>query len=308
VSGPPLALVGSTASGKTEAAIALAEALSAEIVSVDSMVVYRGLDLGTAKPTTAQRDRVPHHLIDIAEPSEALSVAGYQALGHQVLAGIAARGNRALLTGGSGLYLRALVDHLEFPGTDPATRGILEQEAATDGGAPRLYARLRDLDPVAAGKIEPGNVRRTVRALEVPAVTGRLFSDFAQSWGRYPPERLRAAGVEIPRPVLAQRIDARVHAMVEAGWLDEVAGLMARGFAGWLTSTQAIGYAEFARHLQGDMTLSDAVERTVTRTKHLARRQMAWFHRDPRIRWFPAGPQGAMSVVDDIRAYLEEHA
>ena len=202
------------------------------------------------------------------------------------------------------MYLRALVDHLEFPGTDPATRATLEREAAA-AGAPRLYARLKELDPVAATKIEPGNVRRTVRALEVPAVTGRLFSDFSQSWARYPPERVRAAGVEIPRAVLARRIEARVHGMLEAGWLDEVVALMARGFGGWLTSTQAIGYAELARHLQGDMTLEDAVERTVTRTKHLARRQMAWFRRDPRIRWFPAGPEGAMAVVDDVRAYLE---
>jgi tRNA dimethylallyltransferase len=283
----------------------LAEALGAEIVSVDSMVVYRGLDLGTAKPSVAQRDRVPHHLIDIAEPGEILGVARYQALGREALAGIAARGKRALLTGGSGLYLRALVDHLEFPGTDPATRDALEREVAA-AGAPRLYARLKELDPVAAMKIEPGNVRRTVRALEVPAVTGRLFSDFSQSWARYPSEGVRAAGVEIPRAVLVGRIDARVRDMLEAGWLDEVAALMARGFGGWLTSTQAIGYAELARHLQGDMTLEDAVERTVTRTRHLARRQMAWFLRDPRIRWFPAGPEGAMTVVDDVRAYLEE--
>ena len=298
-----LALVGPTASGKTEAALVVAEALNAEIVSVDSMVVYRGLDLGTAKPTAAQRARVQHHLIDLAEPSEALSVARYQAAGLEALAGIAARGRPALLTGGSGLYLRALVDHLEFPGTDPATRAMLEREAAA-AGVPRLYLRLRELDPVAAGKIEPGNIRRTVRALEVPAVTGRLFSDFSQSWARYPPAHVRAAGVEIPREILAERIDARVHAMIDAGWLDEVAELTARGFAGWLTSTQAIGYAEFARHLQGDMTLSDAVERTVTRTKHLARRQMAWFRRDPRIRWFAAGTQGAIGVVDDMRAYL----
>jgi tRNA dimethylallyltransferase len=304
VSEPPLALVGPTASGKTEAALALAEALGAEIVSVDSMVVYRGLDLGTAKPTAVQRARVPHHLIDLAEPSEALNVATFQAAGLETLAGIAGRGRRALLTGGSGLYLRALVDHLEFPGTNPATRAALEREAAA-GGVPRLYLRLEELDPAAAGKIEPGNVRRIVRALEVPAVTGRLFSEFAQNWSRYPPGHVRAAGVDIPREVLAERIDARVHTMLEAGWLHEVAGLVARGFAGWLTSTQAIGYAEFARYLQGEMRLDEAVERTVTRTKHLARRQMAWFRRDPRIRWFPAGPEGAVGVVDDVRAYLE---
>jgi len=301
---PPLALVGPTASGKTEAALSLAQALGAEIVSVDSMVAYRGMDLGTAKPTPTQRALVPHHLIDLAEPSEALSVASYQAAGLEALVGIAARGRPALLTGGSGLYLRALVDHLEFPGTDPATRATLEREAAA-AGAPRMYRRLQELDPVAATRIEPGNIRRTVRALEVPAVTGRVFSDFAQTWDRYPPAHVRAAGVEIPRAILSQRIVARVHAMLAAGWVEEVAGLVARGFAGWLTSTQAIGYAELARHVQGDMTLEEAVERTVTRTKHLARRQMAWFMRDPRIKWFPAGFEGAVSVVQDVRAYLE---
>jgi tRNA dimethylallyltransferase len=307
VDGPPLALVGPTAAGKTEAALALARALNAEIVSVDSMVVYRGLDMGTAKPSPAERAEVAHHLIDVAEPTEALGVARYQELGRDALAGIAGRGHRALLSGGSGLYLRALVDGLDFPGTDPRIRAVLEREAAAVGGA-LLYGRLRELDPVAAGKIEPSNVRRTVRALEVPAVTGRVFSDFAQSWDRYPPEHVRAAGVELPREVLAARIDARVHRMVAAGWLEEVEALVARGFEGWLTSTQAIGYAELARYLRGAMSLDDAIVTTVRRTRNLARRQMAWFRRDPRIHWFAAGPEGAMSVVHEIRAYLEHGA
>jgi tRNA dimethylallyltransferase len=300
---PPLALVGPTAAGKTEAALALAAELRAEIVSVDSMVVYRGLDVGTAKPTPAERAAVPHHLIDVAEPSEALSVARYQELGRDALSGIAARGRRALLSGGSGLYLRALVDRLDFPGTDPAARAALEREARAVGGQ-RLYGRLRELDPVAAGKIEPSNVRRTVRALEVPVVTGRVFSDFAQAWDRYPPKHVRAAGIEMPRDVLAARIDARVTAMMEAGWLEEVRGLVERGFEGWLTSTQAIGYAELARYLRGDMELDEAIGSTTRRTRHLARRQMAWFRRDPRIRWFPVGADGAIGAVDAIRPYL----
>lgn len=300
----PLALVGPTAAGKTEAAVALAQALNAEVVSVDSMVVYRGLDVGTAKPTAVERAAVPHHLIDVAEPSEALSVARYQQLGHEALAGIASRGRRALLSGGSGLYLRALVDRLAFPGTDPGTRIALEREADAVGGD-LLYGRLRDLDPVAAGRIEPTNVRRTVRALEVPAVTGRVFSDFAQAWDRYAPERVRAAGVEVPRDVLAARIDARVHAMMDAGWLAEVRGLVDRGFEGWLTSTQAIGYAELARYLRGDMGLDDAITRIVRRTRNLARRQMAWFRRDPRVRWFAVGSEGAMDALGEIRDYLE---
>jgi tRNA dimethylallyltransferase len=164
--------------------------------------------------------------------------------------------------------------------------------------------RLRALDPVAAGKIEPSNVRRTVRALEVPVVTGRVFSDYAQAWDRYPPVHVRAAGVEMPRGVQAARIEARVAAMMDAGWLDEVRGLMDRGFEGWLTSTQAIGYAELSRYLRGEMGLDDAIVQTVRRTRQLARRQMAWFRRDPRIRWFPVGADGAIAAVEPIRRYL----
>ena len=298
-----LALVGSTASGKTEAAIELGLGFGAEIVSVDSMLVYRGMDVGTAKPTSAQRARVPHHLIDLAEPPEPFSVARYQAIGRTALAGIAAREHPALLAGGSGLYFRALVDDLEFPGTDAATRGKLEAEA-TAVGADALYRRLAATDPVAAAKIEPGNVRRTVRALEVAAITGRPFSSFAAAWERYPADRVRAAGVRLTPEALRARIGARVLAMVEGGLLDEVRGLVERGFGGWLTSTQAIGYAEFAAHLRGRLTLDEAVERTVSRTRQLARRQVAWFRRDPRIRWFEAGEGGALEVVENVRAHL----
>lgn len=302
---PVLALVGPTASGKTEIAVGIAERLDAEVVSVDSMVVYRGLDIGTAKPTPDQRARVPHHLIDVAEPSEPFSVARYQELGRAALVGVAERGRRALLAGGSGLYVRALVDDLAFPGTDPGVRAELEAEAAALGAA-RLHARLRETDPAAAAKIEPDNARRTVRALEVAAVTGRPFSTFAGAWDRYPPERLRAAGIEVPRAVLAARISARVRTMLAAGWLEEVRVLLEVGLGGWLTAAQAIGYAELARHLQGRMTLEDAVEQTEKRTRNLARRQMAWFYRDPRVRWFPVGGGGAAEAFDDILAHLVE--
>ena len=281
----PLALVGPTAAGKTAAALEIAEALGAEIVSVDSMLVYRGMDIGTAKPTAAERARVPHHLIDLVDPSESFSVERYQRLGREVLAEIAARRRPALLVGGSGLYYRALVDDLTFPGTDDATRRSLEREAELVGPA-GLYGRLRDLDPAAADKIEPGNVRRTVRALEVAAVTGSAFSSFASAWERYPSQRVHAAGLR-PEPG-AERLRVRIEAMLAAGWLDEVRGLMRAGFGGWLTATQAIGYAELVRHLEGALSLQDTVGQIVRRTKNLARRQMAWFRRDPRIRWFPA--------------------
>jgi tRNA dimethylallyltransferase len=302
---PLLALVGPTACGKTEAALGVARALGAEIVSADSMLVYRGMDVGTAKPSTAERARVPHHLIDVAEPSDPFSVARYQGLARDALAGVRSRGRPVLLAGGSGLYVRAVVDDLEFPGTDPSTRRDLEVLAAALG-AERLHARLAELDPVAADKIDPENVRRTVRAIEVIGVTGRPFSAFAAAWDRYPVRRVRAAGIDVPRELLARRIEARVASMVERGLVEEVRDLVARGLGGWLTANQAIGYAEFARHLAGELSLDEAVAGTVKRTKELARRQMVWFRRDPRIRWFPVGEEGAGAVVDDLVGYLRD--
>jgi tRNA dimethylallyltransferase len=296
------ALVGPTASGKSEAAIEVAERLGAEIVSVDSMLVYRGMDVGTAKPTPEQRVRVPHHLIDVADPSEPFSVARYQVLCREAVRGIRARGRRVLLAGGTVLYLRAVVDDLELPGTEPSVRAALEAEAANLGAA-RLYERLAASDPVAAAKIEPGNVRRVVRALEVAELTGRPFSSFALAWERYEPERMRAAGVRMSRVVLAERIEARVATMLEVGLLDEVRSLVGRGFGSWLTASQAIGYAEFARHLAGELSLEEAVAGTVRRTKALARRQMAFLRRDPRIRWFETG-DGAPALVEEIVEHL----
>lgn len=298
-----LALVGPTACGKTDAGIALARSLGAEICSVDSMLVYRGMDIGTAKPTAHQRGLVPHHLLDLVEPSERFTVARYQPLGREAIAGIRARGLRPLLVGGSGLYFRALADELVFPGEDPSVRAQLEDEARAVGVG-RLFARLEDLDPVAATKIEPGNVRRVVRALEVAAITGSPFSAFASEWDRYDPTHVLVAGVAVEARALAARIADRVAAMFAAGWLDEVRGLVERGFGAWLTSSQAIGYAELVRHLDGRLSLEEAWEGTVRRTKGLARRQMAWFRRDPRIRWFQTGEGGAVEVVDDLRAFL----
>ena len=294
-----LALVGPTASGKTEAALAIAPYLGAEIVSVDSMLVYRGMDVGTGKPTAEQRAAVPHHLLDLAEPSERFTVARFQELARGVLRSIA----RPLLVGGSGLYLRAVVDDLAFPPEDPVVRASLEAEA-DDLGAEALYHRLAEMDPVAAARIEPGNVRRIIRALEVTAISGAPFSSFAASWDRYDTDRVRPAGIRLDREAQRERIAERVLAMLENGWLDEVQVLVDRGFGAWFTASQAIGYAELAEHLDGRLSLDEAAERTVKRTKELARRQMAWFRRDPRIRWFDAGAAGAPEVADDIRAYL----
>lgn len=293
----PLALVGPTASGKTEASIRLARRLGAEIVLVDSMTVYRGMDVGTAKPSPEERAGVPHHLLDVADPVEPFSVARFQVLAREALAGIRDRGRPALLVGGSGLYYRAVVDDLEFPGTDSAVRGVLQAEAAVIGPE-ALHRRLAGFDPRAAAGMEPSNARRAVRALEVAALTGRPFSSFARAWDRYPVDRVRAAGVTMPPDVLRARIEARVRRHIDGGLVDEVRGLLDRGFA--VTATQAIGYVEMAEHLAGRCGLEEAAERMVRRTRSLARRQLAWFRRDPRIRWFEAGPEGAAALVDEI--------
>ena len=299
------ALVGPTASGKTEAGLEIAERLGAEILSVDSMLVYRGMDVGTAKPTPGERARVPHHLLDLADAGAAFSVSEFQVHARSALADVAARGRTALLVGGSGLHFRAVVDGLAFPPTDPATRLDLERQAEALG-PDRLYARLAAFDPAAAAKIEPGNARRTVRALEVAAVTGRPFSSFAADWERYDPDAVRAAGVAPDPEALRRRIEVRVEAMMAGGLLEEVRELRANGAGPSLTSGQAIGYAEVIEHLAGRMTLDEAVARTVTRTRALARRQLAWFRRDPRIRWFRAGSDGAAGMVDELAEYLRD--
>ena len=297
-----LAIVGPTASGKTAAGLAVAERLGAEIVSVDSMLLYRGMDVGTAKPTEAERSRVPHHLVDVADPGETFSVQRFQELAHEAIDAIGSRGRRPLLVGGSGLYLRAVADGLEFPGTDPDLRAGFEAEAEVVG-ARALHERLTASDPAAAAKIEPGNVRRTVRALEVAAATGRPFSSFATAWDSYPAHHLRAAGLDVPRALLDERIEARVLSMMGSGFLDEVRRLSAAGQLGQRTSGQAIGYAELASHLRGECSIDEAIAATVKRTRALARRQMAWFRRDPRIRWFRADDGGA-AIVDDLLGYL----
>jgi len=300
---PLLALVGPTASGKTRAGIAIAEALGAEIVSVDSATIYRGMDVGSAKPTRAERARVRHHVLDVADPDRTFTVAEYQRLARVALGDIRERGSRALLVGGSGLYFRAVVDELRFPPTDAGARAELEHEAALVG-AGTMHRRLASFDPAAASRIEPENVRRTIRALEVATVTGRCFSEFAEAWERYPLGRVRAAGIQVPPDVLGARIEQRVREQIDAGFLDEVRALLERGLSRSTTARQAIGYAEVSRFLAGETTLDEAVAATVRRSKALARRQMAWFRRDPRIGWFPAGAGGGTDVLDELREYL----
>jgi tRNA dimethylallyltransferase len=283
----------------------LARRLDAEILLVDSMTVYRGMDVGTAKPSSSDRATVRHHLVDLADPTEPYSVAVFQRVARVAEASIAARGKVPLLVGGSGLYYRAVVDDLTFPGTHRPTRRALEAEAAALGPE-ALFERLRRLDPEAAARIEPRNARRTVRALEVAAVTGRPFSSFATDWGRFGVEWVRAAGVEMVSADLYARIERRVRAQIERGMVDEVRRLLAEGAGPSLTARQAIGYAEVIGYLEGQISLEEAIRMTVRRTKALSRRQMAWFRRDPRIRWFRAGPDGAAGIVDEVAEYLDD--
>lgn len=301
--GIPRAIVGPTASGKTEAGALVSARLDGEVVACDSMTIYRGMDVGTAKPTEEERSLVPHHLIDVAGPTEPFSVARYQELARQAIAGIRERGHLPILVGGTGLYFRAVVDALEIPGTDRTLRGAIELEGRAIGAA-RLHARLAAFDPEAAVKIDPENLRRTVRALEVAALTGRLFSSFAGAWERYPPERVVAAGVRLAPEALRARIEVRVRAQYEGGLVEEVRGLVERGFEPLLTASQAIGYLEVVGYLEGRHSLDEAAEVTTRRTKALARRQTAWFRRDPRIRWFDAGAEGAAGIADDLAEHL----
>jgi tRNA dimethylallyltransferase len=299
---PRLALVGPTASGKTEASIPIALALGAEIVNVDPSLVYRGMDAWTGKPTTEQRRAVPHHLVDLVEPERPFTVTVFQGLLERTLGEIEARGRRALLVGASGLYLRAALDRLRFPPADPGTRRLLETEARAIGPE-ALHARLVGMDPEAAARIEPRNARRTIRALEVAAVTGRPFSSFAGDWERFPEGHARIAAVWIERPTLYRRIEQRVDRGFDA-LLEETRRLMAAGHGAFLETAHVIGYAEAIAVLREEIGQEEARRRIARRDKALSRRQLAWLRRDPRVRWFEAGEEGALGVAARIVRYL----
>lgn len=289
------AIVGPTATGKSELAVEVAERLGAEIVSVDSMQIYRDMDAGTAKPSRDLRTRVPHHLIDRFDPSHHLTVAEFQELGRRAIDDVARRGRMPLLVGGSGLYYRAIVDDLVFPPTEDSVRTALESEAEEIGAA-ALHARLRSLDEPAAAKIEPANVRRTVRALEVIELTGRPFSDNAAGWDRYESRYgLLAAGLDRDRSVLRERIARRVDEMLTAGLVAEARELAARGNLS-RTARMALGYRQV---LDAGSTedLAGIRESIVRATVRFARRQDSWFRADPRIRWFDATEPDLLAAV-----------
>ncbi|HLM63018.1 MAG TPA: tRNA (adenosine(37)-N6)-dimethylallyltransferase MiaA [Acidimicrobiales bacterium] len=293
------ALVGTTASGKSALALAVARRdPTVELVSVDSMQVYRGMDIGTAKPTPAERAEVPHHVVDVAEPWDDVTVADFQRWVAEALAGIEARGHRALLVGGTGLYLRAVVDELGIPGRFPEARGTIETEADTA----TLHGRLAALDPVAARRMEPTNRRRVVRALEVTVGSGRPFSSYGPGLEVYPPTRFGLVGVALPADVVDARIAARYGQQVADGFVDEARRLREDPRGVSRTAGQALGYKELFAHLAGEATLDDALDLAVRRTRRFARRQRSWFARDPRITWLRADDPA--TLVDPLAAAL----
>jgi tRNA dimethylallyltransferase len=275
-----ITVVGPTAAGKSALSIALAQELDAEVVNADSMQLYRGMDIGTAKLTVAERAGVPHHLLDVWEVTVTAAVAEYQALARAAIDDVLARGLVPLLVGGSGLYLRAVLEEFEFPGTDPAVRARLEAELA-DGGPATLHERLRHSDPVAAGKILPSNGRRIVRALEVIELTGQPFT--ASLPAPTPHYESVKIGVDRDADELDERIARRVELMWTAGLLDEVRGLA--GLRDGRTAGRALGYQQALAQLDGTMSEAEAKDDTIRGTRRFVRRQRSWFRRDPAIVW-----------------------
>ena len=294
-------MVGPTATGKSALALALARHLGdAEIVSVDSMQVYRGMDIGTAKPSPAERAEITHHLIDIADPGEDFSVARYRDAFDAVVREIEARGRRAVLVGGTGLYLRAVIDRLQPPGEWPAVRAELDREPDTVA----LHERLVRLDPIAAARMEPTNRRRVIRALEVCVGSGQPFSSFGPGLTAYPPIETRQLGLRVGRDELSARIAARLRDQLAAGFLDEVRALAARPAGLSRTAAQALGYKELLAHVAGELSLDEAIELAVRRTRQFAVRQERWFRRDPRITWLDGGDganplEAALALLGD---------
>lgn len=295
-----IAVVGPTGTGKSDLALDLAERLGGEIVNTDALQFYRGMDIGTAKLPPGERRGIPHHLLDVLDITEEASVARFQAEARAVIEDVLARGRRPVLVGGSGLYVRAALDELEFPPTDPAVRARFEDLAARVG-VDGLRERLRPVDPTSADRL--GDVRRLVRALEVHELTDRPFSSFMPQ-RRYLRPTVQV-GLDRDRAGLHARLHRRVAEMVDAGLVDEVRALDAAGLRAGKTAPRAIGYAQVLRVLDGEAELDWAIEDTATATRRFARRQLTWFRADPRVRWFdPTVPH----LVDRVLAHLGDQA
>ncbi|MCS6845605.1 MAG: tRNA (adenosine(37)-N6)-dimethylallyltransferase MiaA [Caldilineales bacterium] len=304
---PPLvAIVGPTAVGKSALALEAAQRLGGEIVSADSRQIYRGMDIGTDKPTPEQRRRVPHHLLDVVEPDQVFTLAQYQRAAYNAIADIHERGRLPLLVGGTGLYVRAVLEGLHIPEVppDPALRQELEAFAQAEG-AQALHARLAALDPDAARRIDPRNVRRVVRALEVTLLTGVPISRLQQA--SPPPFRVLRIGLTRPRPVLYARIDRRVDAMIEAGLVEEVRRLLEAGYSPSLPALTGLGYRQIIQYLQGELSLAEAVAAIKQQTRRFVRQQATWFRLDdPQIRWFDLELASSADVIGEVQRWLEQ--
>ena len=294
-----LAIVGPTASGKSALAVALAQRIGGEIISTDSMQVYRGMDIGTATPSQEERGGVPHHLMDLWPMEHLVTVSEFQTVARGAIDDVLARGRVPVVVGGSGLFVSAVLDDLRFPGTDEAVRARWEAELESVGPA-ALHVRLAEVDPAAAAAILPSNGRRIVRALEVIELTGEPFvAEFPDPVGMYPTVRI---GLEIPRDVLDERIAQRVDAMFDAGLVDEVRALDAQGLRQARTASRALGYSQVLAMLDGEISESEAREDIVLATRRFARRQQRWFRRDTRTRWID---YDSTTAVDEALALWE---
>ncbi|HET7397950.1 MAG TPA: tRNA (adenosine(37)-N6)-dimethylallyltransferase MiaA [Intrasporangium sp.] len=300
-----IAVVGATASGKSDLGLELAQRLGGEVVNADAMQLYRGMDIGTAKLPVGERHGIPHHELDVLEVTEEASVARYQVAARADVAAIRARGRAPILVGGSGLYLRAALDRLDIPPTDPALRSRLEEEAL-EQGASVMHARLARLDPAAAAGILPANVRRVVRALEVVTLTGRPFSATMPTRRFLCPTTM--LGLRVSREVLDERIDRRVERMWRDGLLEEVRGLLPLGLREGFTASRAIGYRQAVEVLDGVSTAEAAIAETARATRRYARRQESWFRADPRIVWLDAqAPDLVERALDVVCARALRH-
>ncbi|MFD5429803.1 tRNA (adenosine(37)-N6)-dimethylallyltransferase MiaA [Streptomyces sp. NPDC127084] len=297
-----IAVVGPTAAGKSDLGVQLAQRLDGEVINADSMQLYRGMDIGTAKLTLAERGGVPHHLLDIWDVTKTASVAEYQRLARAEIDRLLADGRTPVLVGGSGLYVRGAIDALDFPGTDPGVRARLEAELE-ERGPGVLHARLAAADPDAARAILPGNGRRIVRALEVIEITGKPFT--ANLPGHESVYDTVQIGVDVARPELDERITLRVDRMWDAGLVEEVRALEARGLRDGLTASRALGYQQVLTALTGDCTEDEARAETVRATKRFARRQDSWFRRDPRVDWLSGAAADRGELMDRALALVE---
>jgi tRNA dimethylallyltransferase len=297
---PLVAVVGATATGKSDLAIALAAHLGGEVVNADALQLYRGMDIGTAKVTAEERAGVPHHLLDVLEVTEEASVSAYQREARAAIAGIRARGRTPILVGGSGLYVRAVLDDIEFPPTDAALRAHLERRAA-DEGPGALHRELAGRDPEAAELIGPRDARRIVRALEVGELTGRPYTAFLPRPVHADPRTVQIA-LRWERAVLHERISRRVGRMVEQGLLEEIRALREQGLDRGLTARRAIGYAQGLAVLDGTLDCERAIEDTVVGTRRLVRKQDTWFRRDARVHWLDVGPEASGAAVSGAEA------